>query len=75
MEVKLDERFDQLISCIKELRRAPEQRDKSVSFDTMEANFGSTSKGGIHAGDGGGFHVSYEWIFNCNWHLLAENKS
>jgi hypothetical protein len=45
------------MNCIKESRRAPEQRDESVSFDTMEANFGSTSKGGMHVGDGGGFHA------------------
>jgi hypothetical protein len=45
------------MSCIKESRRATEQRDKNVSFDTLEANFGSTSKGGMHAGDGGGFHT------------------
>jgi hypothetical protein len=31
--------FDQLMSSIEKLRRASKQRDKSVSFDTMEANF------------------------------------
>ena len=46
MEVKLDERFDQLISCIKDLRRAPEQGDKSLSFDTMEANLVQLQKEG-----------------------------
>ncbi|KAE8007916.1 hypothetical protein FH972_004473 [Carpinus fangiana] len=66
-ERKMDERFDQLMSCIKELwrapededpdsselvhreiesmelQRAPEQREKSVSFDTMDANFEESS--------------------------------
>jgi hypothetical protein len=42
-ERKMDEQFDQLMSCMKELQRAPEQRDKSVSFDTMEANFEESS--------------------------------
>ena len=36
---KMDERFDQLMSSFEKFRRALEQRDKSVSFDTMEANF------------------------------------
>ncbi|KAB8340724.1 hypothetical protein FH972_022287 [Carpinus fangiana] len=55
LEVKLDERFDQLLSYMKEFTRTPEQKEKSLSFDSMEGNFGSTSKGGFHAGDGGGF--------------------
>ena len=28
LEVKLDDRFDQLINCIKDLGKAPEQREK-----------------------------------------------
>ncbi|KAE8021801.1 hypothetical protein FH972_007662 [Carpinus fangiana] len=36
---KTDEAIDQLMSSMEKFRRALEQRDKSVSFDTMEANF------------------------------------
>ena len=57
ISARQDEQFEKLMSCIKKSRRAPEQRDKSVSIDTLEANFGSTSKGSMHAGDGRGFHT------------------
>ncbi|KAB8340722.1 hypothetical protein FH972_022285 [Carpinus fangiana] len=44
-----------LLGSFTELQKGMEPKDRSVSFDSMEVNFGSTSKGGMHAGDGGGF--------------------
>jgi hypothetical protein len=43
---KTDEAINQLMSSMEKFRRALEQRDKSVSFDTMEAN--STMRIQIH---------------------------
>ncbi|KAE8009602.1 hypothetical protein FH972_006030 [Carpinus fangiana] len=83
LEEKLDKRFDQLLSYIKELQKGTEQREKSVSFDTLEANFGSTSKGGMYAGDGGGlqrlkiasFHIedSQQQQIDCGEHACGDD--
>jgi hypothetical protein len=63
-EKKQDDQFafmrakmDQLLGSFTELRKVIEQKDRSVSFDSMKANVDSTSKGGRYAGDGRGFHA------------------
>jgi hypothetical protein len=44
MKASQDVQFQELKGFMKQLMRGQEQREKSVSFDTMEANFGSSSK-------------------------------
>jgi hypothetical protein len=64
LEKKQDDQFafmsakmDQLLSSFTELQKGMEQKDRSVSFDSIMPNVGSTSKGGRYADDGGGFRA------------------
>ncbi|KAE8008453.1 hypothetical protein FH972_004964 [Carpinus fangiana] len=72
LEVKWDERFDQLLSCMKELKRAPEQSDGG-GFHAGDG------KGWRYAGDGEGFrrlkNLQQRISGSCSLSVVSENSS
>jgi hypothetical protein len=81
MKASRDVQFQELKGFVKQLMRGQEQREKSVSIDTLEANFGSSSKeerykgkaGGFYEGDGG-MEANFEEPSGISQEEATENK-
>jgi hypothetical protein len=56
MKASQDVQFQELKGFMKQLMRGQEHKEKSVSIDTLEANFGSSSKEERYTGKVGGFY-------------------